>query len=128
MKKKKSSEQKIKFFEKEVLRFINIFGLNDWEIYIEEEDDDADIKGLLICDDMSSNRIATIRYSIYWINGQDLTDEEITKTAFHEVMELLLTKLRGYSNNKEILISEREVDEEIHRIIRTMENTILKLI
>jgi len=117
----------IEFFKNEVNSFIDFFGLNDWEIYIEDDDDDS-ILGVLECDGMDSNRLATIRYSNDWISSKETTKYDISKTAFHEVMELLLIKLRSYSNNTELLVSEREIDEEVHRIIRTFENTILKII
>jgi len=116
----------IKFFEDEVYRFIDMFGLNDWEVYVDETEDN-DIKGELVFDELDSNRTVMIFYSSSWLKDEKNKDE-ISKTAFHEVMELLLVKLRGYSNNKEFLISYREIDEEVHRIIRTLENVVFKLL
>jgi len=70
-------------------------------------------------------RQITISYSTKWLGSDDTTKKEIRTAAYHEVMEALLCKLRDFSSNTELAISPREVDGEVHKIIRIFENRIL---
>ena len=68
-----------------------------------------------------NNRWARIRFNNEYTDN--LTDKNLDSTAFHEVCELLLVSLR---NMGEYGYSVNMVDEEIHKVIRTLENVILK--
>lgn len=70
--------------------------------------------------------MATIEYSVEWINDKDTKLGEISKVAFHEVMELLLAELTGFLIHKDRYISYSQITTETHNIIRTLENTIHK--
>ncbi len=110
--------QLIMFFKKEVNRFLEFHGLVDYEIYFEKEED---ITNRASCSVQSPNRIATFRYEENWLKEtNDLND--ISKTCYHEVLELLFSKLRDFAVNREITVTQREVDDEVHKIIRILEN------
>lgn len=120
-----SLQSKIKFFKQEVKRYIDLFGLYDWELYFDKEKS-PDCRASCIVDSNpqgEASRIVTICYDEDWLKEEnDL--KQISKTAYHEVNELLLSKLREFSTNREIYVSHREVDDEVHRIIRIFENRI----
>ena len=121
-----NKKQKIDFFKKEVNRFIKFFGLLDYEIVFSEDGDNS-FRG--VCqwhswdsEDADAQNIV-IYYSRQWIND-NISKSDISKVAFHEVMEILFHKLFEMAIQKDIYISEREIRTERHRIIRILENTI----
>jgi len=59
-----------------------------------------------------------------WTDALPLNNKEIRRCAFHEVCELLLGNLRDIAGSRFIL--EREIDEQVHIIIRTLENVIFE--
>jgi hypothetical protein len=54
--------------------------------------------------------------------SMDYTNRKLNQTAFHEMMELRLGKLRDMAEQKN---NWDEVDEQIHTLIRTFENLML---
>lgn len=123
--------EKIKYFESEVKRFYDFFGLHFWDLSIKQYETD---KYEASCwtnpfyeQGVGCGFRATITYGKKWIES-DITKDDISKTCFHEILELLLTRMRDFANQKEIYVSSREVDDEIHRIINTLENKIYRLI
>ena len=125
-------DKNIKHFKKSVNEAIEFFGLYSYSFTIMEQmkpEARASNYYHSISDDPdSSARLFTICYSLHWINDEDTTLDEIRNTAFHEVFETMFYRLRDYSLANKLTISEREVDDQIHKIIRTFENKILPLI
>ena len=126
--KKLSKDQKVKFFITEIRRIQKDLSLLTWDIGIDESElldsDCAETQWFNSLNNDGSNRVAIILYNKTWIE-KDVSYEDITKVAFHELLEIMLSKLRNFSENNELYISKREVDEEIHSIIRTLENLYL---
>ena len=111
-------KQKIKFFKKEVNRFLEFHGLIDYDVYFDKE---GEIENKASCTAQNPNRIATFRYEEGWLKEEnDLS--EISRTCYHEVLELLLSNLRELASDREIVVNKREVDNEVHKIIRILEN------
>jgi hypothetical protein len=111
-------KQKINFFKSEAKRFIAIHGLINYAVFF---DSDENPECRASCEMPDSNRQLTIGYNETWLRQTDDCDE-ISKTAYHEVIELLLAKLRLMASEKESYYSNVMIDEEIHRIIRLLEN------
>ena len=110
------------YFEKQVNKWIDFFDLRSFEVYIFEENN-QDNKATCYQNSIDvGGQIASIVYNKEWIGKADRP--EISKVAFHEVMELLLFELRLMSGNHDLHISKREVDKEIHRVIRILESKI----
>ncbi|MCP4648796.1 MAG: hypothetical protein GY853_01770 [PVC group bacterium] len=121
-----SLNKKEKFFESETKRFIEYFGLKNWEIEIcrtESDDSRASCIARESFDGSLSDRLALIQYDKEWINSE-IPYEEISRSAFHEVMEILLMVLRNYNKYRDKHLSYGTIDSEVHNIIRTLENTI----
>ena len=74
------------------------------------------------------SQIINVSYNAEWLNNKETSSEEITRVVFHEVMEIVLSRLRALSLNNDVNISFREVDSEVHRVIRTFENKVLPLL
>lgn len=131
-KSKKKTEKRIKRFRKSVKKYIDFFGLYEYRLHLMPQ---AKASARASCywhnieeAPDGSGMTITICYSESWINNPNLDNKDIDQTAFHEVLELLLHKLRDYAQQHRVFISDREIDDEIHRIIRRFENKILPLI
>jgi hypothetical protein len=111
-------KQKIKFFITEVNKFMQIHSLLNYEVFFDESDN-PDCRAS--CDMPDSNRQTTICYNKEWLLLENDLNE-ISKTAYHETLELLLSKLRLIATDRSIYYSAVQVDDEIHRIIRLLEN------
>lgn len=123
-----TKEQKVKFFKNEILRFVKYFGLLDYEIFFNEQDNENNFATSYFWYYDSENGDAQnveIKYSKSWINKK-LTKKEISKIAFHETMEILLFRLYSLARSRDIVVTNKQVDIENHRIIRILENTIFE--
>lgn len=108
-------------FKKYFQFWINEFGLKDWEIaYFFEKTEDRDgIDARASVHFDHEGRIVVCCLNKEWY-GSDPTDHNLSRCSYHEVVELLLGKLNGFARIK---FSETEVSQEIHRVIRILENT-----
>jgi len=112
----KTNEKDFGVFKEEAKLWIDRL-LRGWEIAFKHETIGEDLRAWEV-DDLP-NRIANLGLSIDWSHS-DLTHHHLCKAAFHEVWELLLTRLKTLAKDR--YIQEKEIDEEVHHIIRTMEN------
>lgn len=128
MKKKK----KIKVFKAAVSDAINFFGLHNFRFYVFEQDQPLARASNYYHDIESSpdtdGRQFSIAYSKHWIGSKDTNREDLVRTAWHEVFECYFYRLRDYSLNTSYVVPKRDVDAEIHRVVRMFENRILPLI
>lgn len=108
----KITEKQFASFRDHVYKWQKSFGLLDWEIYVDRGDDN-DCEAT--CDIEKPNMIATIHLC-------NIGDNDVKRAALHEILEIVLTDvgdlllLSGYSEDK--------VEEELHKIIRRIENVI----
>ena len=60
---------------------------------------------------------------IYWVTvyGTEPTEYNIRKCGYHEATELLLSKINDLVRSRNV--TDRQIEEEIHRLIRILENT-----
>ena len=117
----KTTKKDFRLFKKECRKWIDYFGLKQWEVlYFHEK-----------CGGRSgfytniSGGLCSIILNARFKNVYKITKKDIRIIAFHEVVEgLLFAETRsllfesGYSRTK--------IDEVIHPIIRTLENTMFK--
>ncbi len=118
--KTQTTKEDFELFKSEVTYWANAFGLKGYQLFFRHED--------------LSGNFAEIRYNIisrnavFSLNTEfdtiDYSPEEIKRTAFHEVCELLLCRLSTIGKAR--FVAELEIDEEIHNIIRILENTVFK--
>ena len=114
-----------KVFQTECEKWINIFGLHDWEIGFRHEDFRELNRAECYLD--LDGRISTIRLNKDWTidndgNIDEVTDLKLKKTAFHEVCEILIAPLS--INSRMRFIRECEIESSEHYIIMTLENVL----
>ena len=119
-----------KYFKKRMNHWIVFLGFHDAQVIIELSNDNPGNRATthwhgLNNMPLDSPRQFTVRVNRQWLKSESATKFEIDRTAFHEVLEMLLARLRDFSNNTYEVVNPREVDGEIHRFIRIMENRVL---
>lgn len=112
-------------FQEEALRWINLFGLKDWEIFLRFEETEEGNRA-----ECRINWLGKICNLVLarW-QSHDLTNGEIRKCAFHEVCELLLTEMEKVALDEEIPYTERSglTEAARHGVIRRLENSVFPL-
>jgi hypothetical protein len=120
-------KSKIKFFKDASNWFISYFGLYDWEVNFRKDENPNNrascTTNRISNNEVSTARMSTLSYEENWLKQEDNL-KEIAKACFHEVMELNFSKLKNFAYLKDTHISEREIDDEIHRIIKLFENRV----
>ena len=114
----KTPKAKFELFQSEVVRWIEEFGLYDWDIDIELGSFTAD------AGDAEINyyaKYAKIKLGDN-LSTENLTDTEIKRTAFHEVFHVVLAGL--YIRAKDRHWSNMEYEIEEHSIINRIHNVI----
>ena len=111
-------EEKIKYFKSCVYKYIEFFGLFDWEVHIFYQDK-PQARASCYCN--IPGKIASICYS-EWVISKESTKKEINKVAFHEVCELFLSEISNYLEDRSLYTDEKVVNKLIHTIIRFLEN------
>ncbi len=127
-----TTEKHFKLFCNIASKWIEKFGLLDWEIKFEhsEENTDMDIniddntdisEGETLARTLNDvvNKWALFKLYVDWGDLKP-TKEEIELVAIHEVYELLYAKLRWFARTE--AVDADIVDEAIHSVIRTLEN------
>jgi len=115
----KLSKENFEFFKKECLSWTRFFGIYQWDCrFIFEDDDDAMARIEWGVED----GIACFYLAKKW-DKDEVSDYNLSLCAFHEVCELLLSELNDMARrcNK-----DRMTNGAIHRVIRTLENTIFE--
>jgi hypothetical protein len=124
-----TKQEKIKFLKSEFQRFIKYFNLLDYEYFYDEyESDNFRCAVSWYSYDHSDNpgaKTIEFKWSKNWIESK-IDKYELSKVAFHEAMEILLLPLRELASCRNIIVTNREIELENHRIIRTLENTIFE--
>lgn len=94
-------------------------GITDWMVEYSFRDDDDDYRAatFIYC---TENRLAGVVLSNSW--DVDPTDYALSKTAFHEALELLFADLTILAGKREY--NEGTYDKERHRVIRMLERSL----
>ena len=106
-------------FCKEVRKYIDIFGLMGWEVNFLHKLYLYNAQAVCITD--QQGRTCTMAIATEWIALKP-TDFEIRKAAFHEVCELLLSRLNTFAKYR--FVRESQIDEESHNLIRILERVL----
>lgn len=110
------SEKWFDVFREEFINWIHHYGVKGWEFhYIHGDVEDARAS---VSTDKEA-RLALVTLSKTW-SGIPPNDFEIRKVAFHEATELFLSRINSLARQR--YINENEIEEEIHNIIRILEN------
>lgn len=108
-------------YQKECEKWIDKLGLTDWEASF-NQGKRRDCAAWLSFDCL--NRCATFHFSDEQTFA-DLNPQQIKANARHEVLELLLGRLRDLAGQRYGLMQE-DIDEECHVIIERLQKVIIK--
>lgn len=115
------TEEMFDFYCDRVDYWIKIFNQQNWSIsYSFEEDDEGYLAWVSF---NTGGRAATFGLGKIW-KFTEPTREEIDKSAYHEVLELLLSDLYSLVRSRNYL--EHEIDMAGHNVIRILENNVYK--
>lgn len=115
----KTTPEHFEIFKQECEKWIEIFGLKDWKIEFRHEEHLDNTTASLWAS--SVDRLAVIYLDPDW-KHQEITPEALDLSAFHEVCELLIAPLTICAKAR--YVSEDEIMEGGHYIVRTLENVL----
>ena len=113
----RTTARHFEIFKREAELWIGRLELHGWRIEISHKKDLPDTLASMRSD--IPGRVATINLSTDW-SGDDISALLLRMTAFHEVFELLLSRMSYLAECR--FLSDEEVPEERHDIIRKFEN------
>lgn len=123
-----TNDEHFSVFKKECIKWINFFGITEWEIFFVHETDEEGCRAS--CYTKHRAKIAHLVLSKRQDLCEPITYESIKKSAFHEVCELLLATITFIALDEEIPHREREglTECETHAVIRRLENSLFKYV
>ena len=111
----KTTSKHFKIFKEEVYYWFKEFGLKGWELFLchvhEEDGDYANAWG------SQKGRLCEIALGKKWFDLKP-SHYHLRRYAFHETCEIMFNRIEGYSTKK----NKKEAREEVHNIIRILEN------
>lgn len=110
-------------FKAECRRWLDYFGLKGWDVFFEHDNPENGESCFASCFYRLLGRNATFFLSKDW-GHNEVTEQQVRRSAFHEVCELLLSRMKVLARSR--FINEDEIEEEIHNLIRTFENTVFE--
>jgi len=118
----KTTRQQFRIYKDECKKWVAFFGLTDWRVTIILKDLGEGVAAL--CEwDINFSECRLLLNSIF-ADDETLNDKVIRRYAFHEVCHLLLARLHSLSETRYVR-SEDAIDDEVHRIVRVLENAFL---
>lgn len=122
-----TTKEDFKNFKASVEKYIKFFGLIDWNCMF-THDKDSGMANVYV--DLQAH-FAHFSLCRDWSTQVAVpTQDEIDATAFHEVMELLLSDIRGIGLDIQLghSVKRDALEVEAHRIIHRFGETVYKLI
>jgi len=117
----KTTAKHFKIFKAECEKWINRFGLFNWEVgYYHKEDGDTSTFSWTVY--RYSGRAVDVCLNRTWQDRPYNMEYELRLSAFHEVCEILLYPLRYLGECR--FLSDGEIDPEVHSIIRILESVL----
>ena len=115
-----TNRKHFKAFKAAASEWADKLGLSDWSLHYYHEDmGDDDRAPIATCKSDSQGRVATITLNIYWPEHLALTNEELSRVAFHELGHVLLAELVWLANNR--ICTDGLLTQAQHSVIRRLE-------
>lgn len=112
------TDSDFELFKSHCESWLGFFGLFGWRVYYFFEECDgayAEVR----CDIIG--RVASITLNKK-VAKRDFDQHSLDRTAFHEVCEILFARVKSINNAR--YVADDEMEEEIHHLIRTLENVV----
>ena len=117
----KTTKKHFELFKKEVLRLLDVFKISGWETHFKiDKKDKENLSGLKT--DLVGRQAKFILNEEWRYN--DLNNEEIKKTALHEVLHLVFVRLHILAITR--FVSSDEVEEAGEEAVNVLMGYILK--
>lgn len=118
-----TTEDHFRAFTRHVQNYLTMFGLIDWRVRYVHEQLSSDTRAEVSYN--CTGRIAVFKLSTEW--EEEANDAHLQRSAYHEVMELLLGPIRNIAHDTNMHWQTKDtlMDEEAHKIIRRLENVYL---
>lgn len=111
-------DKALEYFKERVTYWLDFFGLYNWEITVHAQDEDEEEDDTLAYTTFTvDNRRADIFLSGNF-GETEKSEYELDKTAFHEIVEILLLRVRHLAGKR--TYDYTEMDGAIHDIIRIL--------
>ena len=121
----KTIKEDFKLFVEECEKWIDFFGLKDWYVIFDHEDIEDQYEGST-ARYVYDRKARVVRITLNKIlNVMEDKRKVLKVAAFHEVSELLLIRLIDFAHGD---VPIEEIDEEIHVIVRRLENSVYRAI
>ena len=110
------TEEHFEVFKNEFMYWVDELGMKGWEfIFKLIELTDARAQ----CMPGQRGRVVVVCLNTVW-EGQEVTEYELRRTGYHEALELFLSKMTHLAQERSV--TDAEIEEETHNLIRTLEN------
>jgi hypothetical protein len=116
------TKEEYKEFVEECKKWIEIFGLKDWKVDYLQEDLEGNWAECRVNGVSNRNVVIVLNKKV---NESDEKLINIKRTAFHEVVELLIYPLEYLAECR--FLQPEEIIDERHSIIRRLENSLFEM-
>jgi len=119
----KTTKNHFNLFKKEVKKWVDIFELNDWQVYFKHKAS----KGVFgVLRTTLKGKVATFFFTQNWDDyACPLTKKNIKKTARHEATHLLLARFSCLASER--YISGNELEEAEEEVVNKLVNHALEM-
>ena len=119
----KITEKHFLLFKEECQKWIEIFGLKNWEINFYHKKDSSEYLASTVYS--YQGRTVDVHLNTVWQDKRKTLDTnyELKKSAFHEICEILLYPVR-YIGECRYVQGAFEIDAVVHDVIRVLENSL----
>lgn len=115
-----TTKENFNFFIEECKYWIEKFGLKEWEFRFKHEDHKTLKDSCAWYEYNWQGRLASIGLSVSWDNTEP-TDYQVSKSAFHEICEMLLADLETIARSDICPSQKEELITCKHSVIRRIE-------
>lgn len=117
------TEDDFAIFKAEAEKWIALFGLKDWNVTFDFSPLENSSAECLVNWHAKAGLITLGQFP-----RGEVTQDDVRRSAFHEVCELLLSDMEFTALNEEIPHAERKTMTEVarHAVIRRLENSVFK--
>ena len=116
----KTTKHHFEIFQRECEKWIMRFGLLGWRFYYQHKDIEERQLAYCLYPDDPQDRVFTLGLTLNLEGDYPMID--IKRTAFHEVMEAFLYKMKYLAQAR--YVQPEEIHEETHNLVRTLENVV----
>ncbi|MEO5350764.1 MAG: hypothetical protein H7836_14135 [Magnetococcus sp. YQC-3] len=120
-----TNKKHFKTFKKYFKNYTIFFGITDWNLNFQHDISLLTQDFACVQPDIDSRNVV-ISFNPVWENIKP-TKKYIKLVAIHECLELFLYRLRCIANSR-FDFTQHDLDEEMHKIIRVLENKLLNRI